>query len=248
MWRGLWEPDNSLFLINNPLHFLFISKEVLAVLGWIFQANPILPDQESYLCIPVVLPLEYWWRQQMKPREFVKKWDFGTTWLFPLKYGLMQLHFDKTSVCVIQEELKVFLFLSRFSCKPLQCSNIHHFPLFLAALNDKLQQMAVTDIQTELQMQIRCSSGNPQARILFSAHWGEQGAARGHSGPKEPQFTPRHLQMCTVTGTLCRRHSSYKLIISGCKLAGAQSTAPPQMPKCDRVTWFLEKADAGRWG
>lgn len=224
---------------------------MLAVLGWIFQSSLTLPDQQFYLCIPAVLALECLWRQQTKPREFAKCEILAWLDLSLWSMGWCSYILTRHQSVWFKNTWRVggfSFFLSHFSCKPLQGSNIHHFPLFLPALNDKPQQMAVTDIQPEFQLQTRCSSGNPQAWILFSACWGEQGAAQGHPALKEPQLTPRHLQMCTMTGTLCRTHSLYKWIISSCKSAGAQSTAPPQMPKCDLATWFLEKADAGRRG
>lgn len=78
----------------------------------------------------------------------------------------------------IHEELEVFLFLSPFSCKPLQGSNIHHFALFPPALNDKPQQMAVRDIQADFQLQIHCSRGNPRPESCFQHAEGSKGQHR----------------------------------------------------------------------
>lgn len=108
--------------------------------------------------------------------------------------------------------------------------------------------MAGTDIQPGLQLQIHSSSGNPQARILFSAHWGEQEGAQGHPGPKGDTVHSKippdvHNDRDHLKETFFIQMNHF-----WCKLAGAQSTAQPQMPRCDLGTWLLEKADAGRWG
>lgn len=247
MW--LWGPENICFL--QILSTFLTHKQQSAICPRLH-----FPGQSNFTRPGVLLVHSYsaptgaFAEAIAETQKVWEKWDFSMTWPLPLKYGLMQLHFDKTSVCMIQEYMKSwgFFFPPHFSSKPLQGSGIHHFPSFLPAPNDKPQQMAVTDTQP------RVSAVNPlQQReppglnLVFSTLRGTRGSTgppcpKGAEGPAQ-----RHLQMCAMAGTTCRTRSLHKWIISGCKSAGWRTVitiTPPQMPKCALATWFLEKADA----
>lgn len=70
-----------------------------------------------------------------------EKWDFSMTWHFLSKYGLMQLHFDKTSVCVIQEYMKSwgFFFFFFFAFLLQATSGQQHTSLSLISTSTEWQ-------------------------------------------------------------------------------------------------------------